>query len=513
MRMVRNSFLVGLIGLALAVPAAWAQQQSQDQSAQPAQPVQPAQPEQPIRALQSPLASAAGNDDSQDSEQNSQALSPDTRPLAGAQDLSLGTLTGGHNFWQPQVAVTSNFESNVLGANNGGWGNWNTFIGGITLDRTTRNSNLTLSYMGGGGVSTSGNLGNSTFQQAALSEQLMWGRSTISILDSLIYLPGAAFGFAGATGIPISGGGSIGLQNGFTPAQGILTGQDQSLSNAFVTQVQTQLTRRSSLTFLGGYTLLHYVSGNFLNSDGFNFQAGYNNQITREDTLSVFYTFSAFRFGNYNQSINNNSVQVAYARRVTGRLALHVGGGPSFASFQTPISANPVSGGSSGGTGSSGGSVTGPTSQTYFAVSTGLIYKLERTTLGVTYNHGISAGSGVLAGAVSNFLIGTVSRQLTPTISAGLNVGYSRNTGLSVATIIPSTQSYDYTYVNASLSRRWGRSMTVSLSYQLQSQNSGAPPCVGAGCGTNCTGTLCSTSYVGNTVFVNLTWKPHQIAF
>src|SRR5579863_7252546 len=381
---LRTRFLVGLIGLAVTMPAAWAQQQTEDQSAQPTQPVQPAQPAQPVQpipALRSPMASGADNGDS---DQDSQSLTPDTRPLAGAQDLSLGTPGGNHTYWQPHVSLTSTFDSNPLAATSQpGWTNWTSILGGINLHRDSQNNNLTLAYLGGGSFTTGGNgIGNMSFQTMALSEQVLWGRSTISFFDSLSYLPYAAFGYAGGTGIPIPGGGAIGLGNGFVPDQGILTAQTQSLSNAFITQVQISLTRRASLTFVGGYDVLRYFDTNLLNSGGPLFQAGYNYQLTREDTLSVFYRFNAFSYSNFNQSINNNSVQVAYARRITGRLALHVGAGPSFATFQTPITGNSGSNGTGSGTGSGG---TGPTSQTFFSVNAGLIYQWGRTGLGLSY--------------------------------------------------------------------------------------------------------------------------------
>jgi hypothetical protein len=507
MRTVRNSFFVTVLGLVVAMPAAWAQQQSQDQSDQPAQPAQPAQPVQPIPALRSPLASAAGNGDSQTSDQDSQPLSPDTRPLAGAQDLSLGSPTGTHSYWEPQAVVTSTFDSNPLITSGGGGVTvWTSFLGGIEVHRNSENSNLILSYLGGGSISNNGAAGNAVFQQFGLVEQLAWGRSTITFFDTLSYLPESAFGFAGATGVPLPGGGTVGLQNPFVPEQGILTAQSQRIANTFIAEDQIQLTPRSSLTFLGGYNLLHYFGTNLLNADGFMFQGGYNYLITREDTISLFYRFNEFDYSNFHQSISNNSVQASYGRRVTGRLALRVGGGPSFSNFQTPIT-------TSGSSGTGSGTTTGPTSQVYFAVSAGLIYQAERTGFTFFYDRGIGGGSGVLAGSVSNFLSGSATRQFSQNVQGGLNFGYSRNSGLGIGIITPTDQTFNYTYVGANLSRRWGRSTTLSLSYQLQYQNSSIPPCVGAGCGTNCTGVACSTSFVRHAVFLSLNWKTQPLAF
>jgi hypothetical protein len=506
MRTVRNSVFVTVLGLVAAMPAARAQQQTQDQSAQPAQPAQPVQPVQPIPALRSPLASGAGNGDSSD--QDSQSLSPDTRPLAGAQDLSLGSTIGTHSYWEPQAVVTSTFDSNpLISPGGGGVTVWTTFLGGMEVHRNSENSNLILSYLGGGSISNnSGSVGNAVFQQFGVVEQLAWRRQTITFLDSLSYLPESGFGYAGATGIPLPGGGTVGLQNPFVPEQGILTAQSQRIANTFITEDQIQLTPRSSLTLLGGSNLLHFFGTNLLDADGFMFQGGYNYLVTREDTISLSYRFNEFSYSNFHQSISNNSVQASYARRVTGRLAFRIGAGPSFSNFQTPITA-------SGSSGTGGGTTTGPTSQVYFSVSSGLTYKAERTGFTFFYDRGIGGGSGVLAGSVSNFLSGSVTRQFSQRVQGGLTFGYSRNSGVGIGITTPTNETFNYTYAGANLSRLWGRSTTVSLSYQLQYQNSSAPPCVGAGCGTNCTGVACTTSFVRHAVFLSLNWRTQPIAF
>ncbi len=48
----------------------------------------------------------------------------------------------------------------------------------------------------------------------------------------------------------------VGLRNGFTPGQSILVPRGQNLSNAFDAELDTKLTPRASLTFVGGYSLL-----------------------------------------------------------------------------------------------------------------------------------------------------------------------------------------------------------------------------------------------------------------
>jgi hypothetical protein len=490
-----QKFWVLLFGLSVIVSAAGAQQQSRDQSAG-----NPAPPIQPVRL---PLPTGPDNTD-----QNAQPLDPDTRPPTGAQDLSLGVSSTNRSSWQPFALVSGAFNSNSILANNtSGWSNWTTFLGGINIQRISENNVLALNYSGGGSISNGGGIGNTVFQTGSLSEQVQWGRSTISFLDSVGYLPQASFGYAGASGVPLPTGGAIGLQPGFIPNDAILTLQTQRITNSFITQVNRQLTRRTSLTFLGGYNVLHYFGTDLLNSNGVFFQGGYNYLLSRENTLSVYYGFNAFRYSNYAQSINSNSVGVAYSRRITGQLALRLSAGPSFSSFQTPISETITLGGVTG-------TVSGVSSasQVYFSANAGLNYQWGRTMLGLNYNHGISGGSGVLAGAISDIVFGSASRQLTRAVTAGITLGYSRNSGRNIAS--PTTATYNYSYGGVNLSRHLGRASSISLNYQFQYQNSSAPPCVGASCGAGCvSGLVCTSTYKGHAIWLSLSWMKQPFVF
>lgn len=483
-----QKFEMLLFGLVLITSAANAQQQSQDQSTG-----NPAPPVQPVRL---PLPSGPDSTD----QNASQTLDPDTRPPAGAQDLSLGTPSTNRSYWEPFVSINAAFNSNLGGQP--GWSKWSTFVGGINFQRISENSLLGLNYSGGGSVSGSGGVGNTILQTGSLSEQILWGRSTISFFDSVGYLPQASFGYAGVNGVPLPPGGVIGLQPGFIPNDAILTEQTQRITNSFITQVNFQRTRRSSVTFLGGYNLLHYFGSDLLNSNGVVFQAGYNYQLTREDTISFFYRFNAFRYSNFQQSINSNSFGATYSRRVTGRLALFLSAGPSFSSFQTPIT----------GLVAGGGTATSSISQVFYSLNGGLTYQWGRTQLGLSYNHGIGGGSGVLAGSISDNIFGTASRQLTRSFTGAFTLGYSRNSGRSIASATTST--YNYSFAGVNLNRRLGRASSISLNYQYQYQTSSVPPCVGPTCGTGCvSGLACASSFRGQGIWLGLNWVKQPIVF
>lgn len=483
---LRSGVLAAFCMLALGVPAAWAQQQNQDQAAPP------------IPAYHSPLASVAGNGDEEDMNAEPQKLAPDNRPLAGAQDLSLGAPALTHSYWQPHVDVTTTADSNALSATQKtGWTAWTSLSAGLDIHRISGNSDLSLSYLGGGSISNNGSANNGIVQGLTFQDKLSFRRSTVSLLDQLSYIPEAGFGYAGLGGLNLAGGGTIGLQPGLLPGQSILTARGQRISNTFVTQVDTFLTPRSSLTFLGSYGLMHFFDNGLLNFSNAAFQGGYNYQWTRKDTFAVLYRFNAYRYDNFNQSIDSHTVQVSYGRRITGRLAFQIAAGPQVGLFRTPIS---TGSGSSGGTGTTTSSLT----QIYWSLNTSLTYQLRRTGLGLSYSHGLGGGSGVLGGAVSDTVSGSVSRQLSRTFNGSWNVGFARNRGLAITPLFPSTQTYDSWFSSVNLSHPWGRSMNLFLNYLLQDQNSNSGFCVGATCGT---------SFVRHQISLGLDWHRQPIPF
>src|SRR5271156_3981981 len=112
--------LAALGAVALSTATARAQQPPPD--AQQGQ-----QPSEPIPAIRSPLAGAAGDVNSQDS----QDLSPDTRSLTGVEDLSLGTLPESHSYWQPHISILGTVDSNPQHAGSTDWLTWTSLIAGV----------------------------------------------------------------------------------------------------------------------------------------------------------------------------------------------------------------------------------------------------------------------------------------------------------------------------------------------------------------------------------------------
>jgi hypothetical protein len=450
---------------------------AQQQADAPQDQQQGQQASQPIPAIRSPLASAADNGD-QDEAPGPQQMQPDTRSLTGVEDLSLGSMALEHSYWQPHAAVSETVDSNPgsTTTGNGSWGTWTSLLGGVDIHRISGVSDLMVSYTGGGMFSTgNSSASNGVIQELNFKDKFLFRRSVLSVFDQVSYLPESSFGFAGTAGAGVPGVGSgSGQGSGFNPGQSILTPEGQNLSNAFAVELDTKLTPRSSLTFVGGYSLLHYFDNNLLNYGDASFQVGYNYLMTRKDTVAVSYNFSAIRYSNVNQSLNLNTIQGSYARRITGRLAFQISAGPQFASSRNPITSTTTS--TIPGTISS--------SQLYWTLNTSLRYQLKHAQLSATYNHGVSAGSGVLAGAETDMATGTFSQRVSRTFTVDINGGYSRNQGIA-GPAGSEAQTYSYWFSGVNLTHPFGRSLDMFMNYQFQYQDANTSGCTGSVCSTN----------------------------
>jgi hypothetical protein len=485
---LKYMLLAAMGAVALSGTAVCAQQQEPTDAQQGQQ--QGQQPAAPIPAIRSPLAGATDNGDTNDA----QELTPDTRSLTGAEDLSLGTMALSHSYWQPHLSVAATVDSNPsYSTTSSDWTTWTSLLGGVDVHHISGVSDLMLSYTGGGMFSNSGAAENGIIQQLSFQDRFTFRRSTFSVFEQLGYLPESSFGFAGAAGSGLPGGINSGLGTGFTPGQSILTPRGQNLTSSTAIEYDNKLTPRASLTFVGGYSLLHYFENDLANYGGVNFQAGYNYQLTRKDTIAVSYLFSGIRYNNLNQSINANTIQGSYGRRVTGKLAFQIAAGPQFVSSTSPIT-SPTS---------TTGPGTSSVSALYWSLNSSVHYQLRRAALSASYNHGVTGGSGVLAGAETDIVSGSVGEQVARTINLAWNAGYSRNKGFALGSTATS-QTYGYWFTGVNVAHPIGRLLDVFMNYQLQYQNTDDNTCVGTGC---------STSVIRNQIAFGLNLHKQPIPF
>lgn len=490
MRTLSNTFWVALCVVALGVPAARAQQQQTPDQQQQAPDQQQPTPDQggaPIPAYRSPLASAAGDD-----ETDTQGA-PDNRPLSGAQDLS-PLLLPTRSYWQPQFNVYATLEENA-GEIGGGsaWTGGAAVSGHVDIHRVSGISDLKLSYTGGGVFSGDSGVGDGIVQTLGFGDKFTFHRAILSFFDQLNYLPGSSFGYGGLGGLVP--GGSSGLGSVFGPGQTILTGTGQELENSFVTEFDVLLSARTSLTFVGGYTVLHNFSSDLLNSTNPNGRVGYNYLLTRKDTIAVLYTYSGYDYSNSNQSFTTHTAQLSYGRLITGKMAFQIAAGP-----QVILSTFPITVGSG---------VTGPvtstsTTQLNWSLSTALTWTAKRNSFGVAYYRGANNGSGVLAGSIGDTVSASFTRLSSRTFTSGLAGGYSRNQGVLEGATTLTSESFDNYFASASLSHPVGRTLGLTLSYSMQYQI----PHVGV-----CAAPPCAVSTITNLVAFGVGWHERPLLF
>ena len=420
----------------------------------------------------------------QDQTEPENGLAADLTPLTGVQNPTLGTPEIRHSYWVPGIQWSGTIQSNSYDqTKNSPWLMNNYFIGNLSLLKAFSHSLFAVNYSGGGFVSTDSTQGNGYYQQLALSQTFQWNRWTLLLLDQFSYLPQSSFGFGGGTNLGVPGAGSTigpvipGLGNSYVPNQSIYGSVGPRYSNASSVQVTYMTSPRSSLTVSGSYGLLNFVNSGNVDNDMTTATIGYNYVLSRQDTIGVFYRFSAFHYSGQPQANGDHSVNMAYSRKLTGKLALQFYVGPDFTTSR----------------------IAPPTgSSTSYGVNTGatLHYALERSGLSANYSHGISGGSGVLSGSKTDLLNFGLTHNLGRIWSGQINMGYSHNSPIAnlTTTAAPSFNTWN---VGGGLNRSVGRYATFGVAYNATITDYGL---------ATCAGTSCSSSQTYHYVTLNFQW-------
>ena len=290
----------------------------------------------------------------------------------------------------------------------------NFIVGNLSLLKVWGGSQLSLNYSGGGFFSTDSTQGNGSYQQLAVSQSFQWRRLQLQLIDQFSYLPQTSLGFGGGTslGIPGTGGttGPVipGMGNNYVPNQSIYNAVGPRYSNAPVIQLTYATSPRGSITMSGSYGTLNFVQAGNVDNQATTGTIGYNYLLNRQDTIGAFYRFSAYHFSGQPDAYGNHSINIAYGKKFTGRLALQLYGGPSFTTSRVSTNGN---------------------SMTYGVnVGASLVLGFHNGGLTVGYNHGISGGSGVLAGSNVDQLNLGANHKLGRIWSGQVNMGYAHNT-------------------------------------------------------------------------------------
>ena len=434
-----------------------------------------------------PLPDLNAQQDSQ-ADLSSSDLQPDIRPLTGMETATLGTPRMLHSYWVPglEYGNAGASDSPNLAANSG-WNSTNYFAGNMSLLEAWGHSLIGVNYSGGGFVSSDGSLGNGQFHQLSTAYHLDLRRWQWVFLEQFSYLPESGFGFGATTALAIPGvGGSLGaslpsLQGGYVPNQSILSATGPRYSNVSGAQLTYLLSPRSAITAGAAYGILRFINGNSLDDDHSIFSAGYSYQITKHDSIGVLYRFTSFQYLANPQAVGDHAAQLAYGRKVTGRLSVQLFGGPEYSSVRVPNS--------------------GLRSRTVGSGGASLLYGTPHGELTVSYMSGVTGGSGIFTGAVSNVVSANLGHSLTRVWQGGVDCGYARSSALLNAAGQTSVH-YNSWYAGAGVSRPFGRDVHLSLGYRAQIEQANQAVCSGPSCGDR---------YLQHSIWLSFQWHSRPL--
>jgi hypothetical protein len=445
-----------------------------------AQDQQSSEPPKPPAKTYGPL----GVDNQQEQNQSPDTYQPDTRPITGFQQTTVGTPPERHSYWVPGVSYNNVIQSNgSLGGGQDSWSSTSYLNGNVSLLENWSRSQLQVNYSGGGYFSTDDAIGNGWFQQLGATQTFNWNRLQLVLLDEFGYLPQSQFGFGAGTGLSTPGvggtlgGGLTGVGSGFTPGQTIFSAVGPRYFNTAGVQATYQVTARSSVTMGGLYSLLRFTDPGNIESDQYVGNVGYNYQITRNNTIGLQYRYSAFHYLNNPQAIGDQTFQVVFGRKITGRLALTLSGGPEITNYRV---AEP------------------PATKTQYVAGSGgatFSYLVPKGSIGASYFHGITAGSGVFLGATTDQVSGSAARSVSRVWRGEVHGGYARNRNAGTAQGASNT-SYDSFFGGVSAARPLGRNATFNVGYTAYVQKTELSGCTGS----------CSSSFTTNQISVGVSW-------
>ncbi len=404
-------------------------------------------------------------------------LTPDTRPLTGAQPFTLGTPGDRRSSMDITLDASEAVDTNVFlsPTQRGNQGVANV-SGNVNLQKVASRSDMSLMYTVGGWMTETGAEFRSMYHQLGLSDTFDLRRWNLVLAENLAYSPQAFFGFPG------SGVFEPTVSPGYLPNQNIfLTGN--RFSSATTAQATYELNGRSSLTGVADFSLLDML-GNGFNSRSEQFVFGYNRQMTQIDTIGLSYSANLTQFPGASSNLIYHGANLSYGRRMTGKMALQATAGTQFAT----------------------GNATGSSSYINWSAGLGLTYQMKSAVMSLSYHHGVNSGGGLWLGGVGDSVTAAISRPLGRTTNFGAHAGFTHSSSLLLQTgttagglTIPN--SFDGAFGGVFLTRPVSRSGNIHFNYNVQYQSSNLPFCYGIA------QTLCSGSVVRHVFGVGFNWK------
>ncbi len=456
---LRNAMLISLVLFVVPVLPAWAQDQGT-----------PGQAGQ-TGTSQAPTSGVSGQETQPVEENQTPAETPDSRSFQSTEEFSPGHVSAMRSYFLPSLSISEMMDTNYgVGPGHGQFETTSTVVGRLTFGKFTKHTNISADYYGGEAIYTHRGIPNSTMHQFGITGSYTGRRWSFTLDDRATYLPEAGFGYGGfgfSGGLGMSLGGASGSNLGdvssvFNPTGALLTGRGNRILNTSVAQAQYAFSARSSISMAGSYSILHFRSPGFTNSTSQTFFTGYSHALNARDYIGINYGFSRYQLQSSVPAFRTQFFQFSYGHRISGRLAMQLGGGPLIQQFTSPIS--------------------GPATQTSWMATSSLQARARRAGLGLSYSHFTTAGGGVLSGATTDTVRANLGLPLSRKWQFSVGPGLAHNRSLPQTTVGTVKSTYNSFYGNASLSRSLGRYTSVFLTYNYQAQRSSTTPCLSTNC-------------------------------
>jgi len=355
-----------------------------------------------------------------------------------------------------------------------------TYNGSLTLQRIEKHSQFNLSYQGGASWYSqpfpAGTLAGikpySSFHELGLFEQVSARRWKLLLGDQGMFMPQSPLGFSGFGGMTSFGGGlggsvlanSPALGTAFSPDQSIATGLSRRLGNTAVTQIEYDVSARSSITATATYGTLQFLDPGFLNSRYLTIMAGFNHALSPRDEVSVTYAHYYFKFSGPNRELLDRGFAISYGHQISGRFSLQLSVSPLLTLIAKPL----------------GGSIT----ESFVATFDSLQFRSRKWDAMLSFGRLPTGGSGIIPGAETDLARANLGRQLTRKLRGSLEFSHAYSRSAVQESSVAVRSKYEYWEAGFSLSRELGPHLSTYLNYSAQRQISNIPLCVGGNCTT-----------------------------
>ena len=447
--------IVAFAAMALSFAIAYAQDQKEDPRAvNPVAPLPPQNSTQKKGTGGRPLPAARGVSTYDAQPYDPAQVEPDTNTLSGALGFGVGSLQHSHNIFDPSLSASFLGQSAGISGQSGLHA---TVLigGGLNLDRIWSRYHFTTAYSGGENFNF-GYQPDAQFHDVVVSQNIEWQRWRLTLRDDFAVSRGSAFGGSGFGGPGMIGQFSSTVANSlnsigdrFQPSETIQTGQAMRYRNTVLGEAEYSFSRRSAVTVSGSYGLLHFPDAGYISSHMVTGQAGFDYLLDPKNSIAVLASYGKIDYTGRASSTADYLAELAYGRKITGRLAFEVAAGPD----QIRSTSGP----------------NGNFTLLTWAVNSALTYQLRRTGVSLAFVRGLSGGSGVFFGAKSDTFSGSLHHQFTRFWTASLNGGYGFNRSLALAG--QPTSSFDSWFVGANAGRQVGRHAQVGFNYGLLKQD------------------------------------------